>query len=211
LETFEISVKRFDEFADEYANRFNDISAYTSSIDFFCDAINKTNPHILELGCGPGNVTRYLKNKFQKSKIIAIDLSPKMIEIARKEVTDVDFKLMDVREILLLERKFDSIMCSFCLPFLSKNDASKLIADCASMLTSGGVIYISTMEGDESEAGFEPTSFSGDSKIYFNYHNQKIVEQDLLNNGFQIIQSRRQDYFEPNGNILTDLIIIGKR
>jgi hypothetical protein len=56
MDAFGISVKRFDEFAEEYAKRFMDISSYKSSIDMFCDLIIGNQPKILELGCGPGNV-----------------------------------------------------------------------------------------------------------------------------------------------------------
>ena len=39
MDTFDLSVKRFDEFAKEYAERFMDIDSYRSCIDGFCDLI----------------------------------------------------------------------------------------------------------------------------------------------------------------------------
>lgn len=211
MDSFEISVQRFDEFAEEYAKRFMDIGSYRSSIDMFCDLIISNKPKILELGCGPGNVTRYIKNRFSASEYIAVDLAPKMIEIAKHQVKDIDFRVMDARSILSLNIKFDAIMCSFCLPFLSVLDTQKLIADCSEKLVNNGVIYLSTMEGDESKAGFETTSFSGDSKVYFNYHKQQDIETVLLNNGFTVKQINRQKYFEPDGSVLIDLIFIATK
>ena len=209
MNTFTTSVQRFNEFALEYAERFMVIDSYLTSIDKFCDLISTDHPHILELACGPGNITRYIKQRFPASEFIAIDLAPKMIDIARQQVKGVDFRLMDVRDISMFDTTFDAIMCSFCLPFLSKSDTHKLLADCALKLKRNGVIYLSTMEGDESKAGFEPTSFSGDAKVYFNYHQQKDLEKALLDNGFRIEDFKRQDYNEPDGSVLTDLIFIG--
>jgi SAM-dependent methyltransferase len=209
MDAFDISVKRFDEFAIEYAERFNDINAYLLSIDHFCDLIKKDDPKILELACGPGNVTRYIRHRFPESEYMAIDLAPNMIDIARQQITGVDFEIMDVRLISTIKTKFDAIMCAFCLPFLSGEDACNLIADCAGQLNDNGVIYISTMEGDESKAGFETTSFTGNSKVFFNYHELHILEKALLENGFLINDIRRQDYIEPNGTTLIDLILIG--
>jgi len=209
MDTFDISVKRFDEFASAYAEKFKIVDAYRPSIDRFCDLIVGNKPGILELGCGPGNVSQYIKNKFPDSEYIAVDLAPNMIDIAKQQVKGVDFMVMDVRKISTFNTKFDAIMCSFCLPFLSKSDTYKLITDCADRLKENGAIYISTMEGDESKAGFETTSFSGDSEIYFNYHKQKDIEKALLENGFIIEGFTRQDYVESDGSVLIDMIFTG--
>lgn len=211
MEAFENSVKRFNEFASEYADKFMNIDLYQKHLDKFCSFIGNKQPKILELACGPGNVTRYLKQRFPDSVFIAIDLAPCMIDIAKQIVSGVDFRVMDVRYIKTLDLKFDSIMCSFCLPFLSKSDTDQLFSDCSEKLAKNGVLYISTMEGDESKAGYESTSFSGDSKVYFNYHMQVDLEKSLVRNGFSIEYSYHQDYVESDGNTLIDLIMIAKK
>ena len=208
MKNFDLSVQRFDEFAAEYAQRFMALNTYSDSIDRFCDWIGSEHPRILELGCGPGNVTRLLKLRFPESQITAIDLAPQMIEIANNNLPDVDFIVMDVRDISIIPVKFDAIMCSFCLPFLSKADSVKLISDCAERLVSGGVLYVSTMEGNEERAGFETTSFSGNAEIYFNYHRQADLEQAFVQSGFEIRQAKLQDYIEPDGSATTDMIFI---
>jgi trans-aconitate methyltransferase len=211
MENFDLSVQRFDQFAAEYAQRFMDMNAYSDSIDRFCNSIVNPGPKILELACGPGNITRLLKSRFPVSQITAIDLAPQMIEIARKHLPDVDFRVMDVRNISTIPAKFDAIMCSFCLPFLSKTDSEKLILDCADRLVLGGVLYVSTMEGNEERAGFEPTSFSGIEEIYFNYHQQKNLEDAFLKAGFEIRQSKLQDYIERGGYTTIDMIFIATK
>ena len=209
MENFELSVQRFDEFADEYAKRYMNLEAYSDSIDMFCNLIRTNKPKILELGCGPGNVTKLLKIRFPQAQIMAIDLAPNMIAIARQQLPDVDFKIMDVRTILSISEKFDAVMCSFCLPFLSTMDAQKLITDCAYLLNQGGVLYLCTMEGNESDAGFEATSFSGDAKIYFNYHTRQDLQDALSASGFKISHLKLQNYPEPDGRVTIDMIFIG--
>lgn len=211
MENFDLSVKRFDEFAHEYAQRFKDMESYSDSIDAFCNLIKVDRPRILELGCGPGNVTRLLKSRFPGARITAIDLAPTMIEIARQQFPEVDFRVMDVRDISSLAGNFDAVMCSFCLPFLSKADALQLIKDCAEKLVEGGSIYISTMEGQESDAGFETTSFSGGAEVYFNYHVKQDLQDALIDSGFEITHLKLQDYPEPDGRKTIDMIFVGKR
>ncbi len=211
MDKFEISVNRFDEFASEYAERFMNIDSYQKHFDEFSDMIESNQPKILELACGPGNVTKFLKQRFPDSEIIAIDLAPRMIGIAKQTVCGVDFRVMDVRDIKSLEMKFDAIMCSFCLPFLSKTDTEKLISDCSEMLNKNGVLYLSTMEGDETKAGFETTSFSGNSEVYFNYHRKEDLEKSLIKSGFSIDYNTHQDYIESDGSISIDLIMIARK
>ena len=211
MENFEVSVQRFDEFAEEYASRFESVDGYIEQLSFFADQINIERPSIIELACGPGNVTKFLKNRFPGSRILAVDLAPKMIDLARKVLTDVDFRVMDVRDISAISEKFDAVMCSFCLPFLSKDDSAKLIADCFSLLNSGGVIYLSTMEGDEERAGFEKTSFSGSAEVYFNYHEQADLEKAFESNGFKVVRLHRQNYLEPDGSVTVDLVFIAQK
>ena len=211
MDKFEISVKRFDEFASEYAERFKDINSYQKHFEEFCNLIENKNPKILELACGPGNVTCFLKQRFPDSEIIAIDLAPRMIGIAKQTVCGVDFRVMDVRDIKSLDMKFDAIMCSFCLPFLSKSDTDKLISDFSDMLNKKGVLYLSTMEGDETKAGFETTSFSSNSEVYFNYHRKEDLEKSLIKSGFSIDYNTHQDYIESDGSISIDLIMIARK
>lgn len=211
MENFELSVQRFDEFAEEYASRFDNVSGYFNQLSWFVSQVKTSSPAILELACGPGNVTKFLKNHFPESRILAVDLAPKMIEIARKALPEVDFRVMDVRDISVISEKFDAVMCSFCLPFLSKDDAAKLIADCSALLNPGGVIYLSTMEGDENRAGFEKTSFSGDSEVYFNYHRQADLQEAFEKAGFTLLCLDRQDYQEPDGSVTVDLIFVAEK
>ncbi|HNX56910.1 MAG TPA: class I SAM-dependent methyltransferase [Prolixibacteraceae bacterium] len=211
MENFDVSVQRFDEFAEEYASRFENVNSYLNQLFWFVNQVKTANPAILELACGPGNVTKFLKNHFPESRILAVDLAPKMIEIARKALPDVEFRVMDVRDISVIAEKFDAVMCSFCLPFLSKEDAAKLIADSSALLNPGGVIYLSTMEGDESRAGYEKTSFSGDSEVYFNYHRQTDLQEAFEKSGFKILKLDRQDYLEPDGSLTVDLIFVAEK
>ncbi|MBN1115752.1 MAG: class I SAM-dependent methyltransferase [Bacteroidales bacterium] len=96
MNTFEISVKRFDEFASEYAARFMNVDSYHEHFDKFCTLFECKNPSILELACGSGNVTKYIRQRFPDSDIIALDLAPGMIEIAKNTVAGVDFRVMNV-------------------------------------------------------------------------------------------------------------------
>ena len=203
-----IAVSIFDYHAKDYQARFMEFDLYNDSFDVFCNALPKANASILELGCGPGNITRYLLKKRPDFKILGTDLAPNMLALARINNPTAEFKELDCRDILSLGTTYDGIMCGFCLPYLSKEEALQLIADAAKTLHPKGVLYLSTMEDDYSNSGWK-TGSSG-KEIYMHYHQADYLTAKLEASGFEVIDLRRKDFPETNGTITTDLLIVGQ-
>lgn len=182
---------------------------YDDTYDAFCEEVSVENATILEMGCGPGNITKYLLNKRPGFRIEGIDISPNMIELAKTNNPTADFKIMDCREIHKLKNKFNGIICGFCFPYLSKFDSSKLIKDCTTLLTDKGVLYLSFVEGEYLKSGFQLTS-SGD-RTYFYFYTLDNVAKELKDSGFKIIKSFSKNYKNNLGTEeIHTVIIAGK-
>lgn len=97
------------------------------------------------------------------------------------------------------------------MPYLSKNECAKLIADSKDLLHKGEILYFSTMEDDYNKSGFETTSFTGQDRVYIYYHQEDYLKDCLNQNGFEVMELVRKDYPEPDGTFLTDLIMIAKK
>ncbi len=199
----------FNHYAIDYQNKFMNVDLYQHSFDLFCNNIPKGNAEILEIACGPGNITKYLLNIRPDFKILGIDLAPNMIELARINNPEAKFEVMDCRDIGLLPNKYDAIMCGFCLPYLSKEESVKLINDATLQLKSDGVLYISTMEDDYNKSGIQTNSY-GD-QIYMYFHQSDYLTQALQANGFKIIDLTRQDYPTQGETKTTDLLILARK
>ena len=196
----------FNKYANAYQDKFMDLDLYNDSFDIFCSSIAKENAGILEIACGPGNITRYLLKKRPDFKILGIDLSPNMIDLAKTNNPAAAFQLMDGRNISTLHKKYDGVMCGFGLPYLSKEEAVQFIGDAAGLLNPGGILYLSTMEDDYGKSGFKSSS-SGD-QMYIHYHQADYLTAALKENGFKIIDLRRKDYPEQDGTTTIDLLIV---
>lgn len=201
----------FDQYAIEYQNKFMDMDLYHDTFDLFCEAIKKENADVLEIACGPGNITKYLLKKRRGFKILGIDLSAMMIELAKINNPAAEFQKMDCRDVSSIDGKFDAIICGFCLPYLSKEESFKLISDVSGLLNQGGIFYLSTMEDDYSKSGFKAPSSGGTQEMYIHYHEADYLTDALSGNGFNIIKLQRKDYPEENGTTTKDLIIITKK
>lgn len=198
----------FNKLANVYQDKFMDVSLYHDSFDRFCHHIQKGKATVLELACGPGNITKYLLQKRPDLKILATDLSPNMIELGKINNPTAEFQLLDFRDIKNLDKKFDAIMCGFGLPYLSKEEAIQFIQDANQQLNENGILYISTMEDDNSKSGFK-TGSTGDS-MYQNFHQANYLTEAFENNGFKIIHLDRKEYIH-NEQQTTDLIIIATK
>jgi len=199
------AVEVFNRRASDYAQRYMDVTLYADTLDIFCDSL-KPKARLLELACGPGNITRYLLDKRPDLDISATDLAPNMIAIASKNNPKAKFSLGDMRNLNSEFGSFDAILCGFGLPYLTKDEAITLIIDLPKMLNPGGIIYLSTMEGSYEASAIQQSS-DGKDQMFIHFHEAGYLTDALQKAGFQIIAEKRQD-FPAHNNI--DLILIAQ-
>lgn len=80
---------------------------YWNSITKYCDYFIHDEYSVLEIGCGTGELIANVKG----NRKLGIDFSEKMIDEARKQFPEADFKVMEA-ENLELDEKFDVIILS---------------------------------------------------------------------------------------------------
>jgi 2-polyprenyl-3-methyl-5-hydroxy-6-metoxy-1,4-benzoquinol methylase len=199
----------FDKSAKIYQNKFMDVSLYAEPFKLFFDNINLDNASILDIACGPGNITKYLLDQRPDFDVLGIDLSPKMLSLAQANNPKAKFQLMDCREIDKIEQKFDGITCGFCLPYLTREEAIELIVNVSKLLKPEGVFYLSTMEENDDNKSRYQISSTGD-QVYVNYHQEHYLSKALRENNFEIINLKRFSSPDKDNLMITDLVLVGK-
>lgn len=208
MDKYEITFKTWNKVAKLYQEKFMNLTLYDDTYDAFCKELLKVNPKVLEIGCGPGNVTKYLLSKRPDFAILGIDVASNMIDLAMQNNPDAIFEVMDVRGIDRLKEEYDGIVCGFCLPYLSREDIFKLIRDSKDLLSENGILYLSFVEGEYSQSGFQYGS-SGD-KTYFYYHQEENLLSNLKENGFETIGIEYKQYKKSDGTE-THTILLAKK
>ncbi len=92
---------------------------------------------VVELGCGPGNATALLADRFPKARIVGIDSAPDMLTRARRSLPQITFLEADLRDYVPHDPP-DLIFANAVLQWLP--DHATLLPRLARMLKPGGCL-----------------------------------------------------------------------
>lgn len=198
----------WNKIAQLYQDKFMDLDLYDDTYAAFCELL-PGQAKVLELGCGPGNITRYLLNKRPDLQLDATDVAPNMVALAQQNNPAAHCSVLDCRQLNAVRARYDAIVCGFCIPYLSEEDVEKLIGDCARILNEKGTLYFSFVEGAPERSGYQ-TGSSGD-RIYFYYHDLNKLLQLLGENAFKTVSVDHKSYARNDGsNELHTIVIAAK-
>jgi trans-aconitate 2-methyltransferase len=92
-----------------------------------------------DLGCGPGNSTELIVERFPNARVVGLDNSPAMVDSARKRLPKVEFELADAST-WAPEQPPDLIYANATLQWLPAHE--KLVPRLFSLLAPGGVLAV---------------------------------------------------------------------
>jgi trans-aconitate 2-methyltransferase len=93
----------------------------------------------VDLGCGPGNSTEVLRERYPGALIVGVDSSADMIEAARERIPDIDFEIADLRY-WRADGPFDVILANAVLQWLPDHEA--LLPALIARLKPGGALAV---------------------------------------------------------------------
>lgn len=189
---YEQTSEAYNALAGIYAEKFSDVSTYAAGIDRFIKDLPQ-NAKVLEPGCGPGNCTRYLLEKRPDLEILGTDVAPNMLTIAQENNPSAVFSLMDYRDLDQIETLFDGVFCSFVIPYLHKEDNRRMMSVFRDLLPSGGLLYLSFIEGGYDNSAYQ---WSSDRRYqtFVHYYTQGFFEGLLTEIGFDPVETFKSLY-----------------
>ena len=197
------AVHVYNQIAEDYANVFSEPSEH---IDEFLELL-PTNGKILDVGCGNGVDCMYVKNK--GFKIVGVDMSEKMLDIARSKYPEIEFRLGDMRSLQFDQNEFDGIIASCSLIHIPKKDIPKTLGQFTRFLKHGGAIYIQLQSGTSEEV-FVDEPFKPDEKLFVNVISPDEIELLLHNAGFKIVHKHEIQSLKKEELDYTHLIVIAR-
>ena len=201
------AIKKYDEIAEEYhktrtskkGNFFNQFLEMPTTLELIGNVEGK---NILDFGCGSGI---YAKSLTKKGAIVkGFDISPKMLDIAKKENPKLDLRIGSGNKIPFNE-KFDIVIAPLVLHYLK--DWNKVFKEIKRVLKTNGYFVFSTTNpvleivGNINSNGkkielFEIENYFDEKKMYKKWKSIKMplyhktyetIIKTIIKNNFEIV------------------------
>jgi SAM-dependent methyltransferase len=198
----EIHTATYDALADEYESRTDDLTSVTKEAVEWMAQYLPEDGKILDLGCGVGLATSFfIKKGFE---LVCLDISPKMIEYARKRNSRADFFQDDFLTVNF-DSKFDGVFAFAFIHLFPKDIAQEVLGKIYGILKQNGIFYVGSTKSENSTEGYEiKKDYEGKYKRYRKHWTKEELRSVLENSGFTIVDIK--DYADPFGKIWMDFI-----
>lgn len=187
----------YNEVAEEYVERlFNELEHKPLDrelLDRFA-AEMETRGAVCEVGCGPGQVARYLHER--GVKIFGLDLSPRMVEQARRLNPDIEFKEGNMLALDLADASLSGIVAFYAIVNLTREEVRAALREGCRVLKPGGLLLIAFHVG--SEVIHLDEMWGKQVSIDFFFFETEEVKTDLQDAGFVVEATIER---EPYANV----------
>ena len=170
------TIKYYDNIAEEYFKSSAAVVIENKIGEFIKSLFGKK---VLDVGCGPGHDTNYLRGK--GIDCTGIDLSEEMIKIAKKNFGG-EFEIMDALNLRFENNCFDGLWCSSIFVHIAKEDLPKILDGFRKVLKNDGSLGIITVQKQK------VIKNKSDTRAYIMYGKSEL-ENYLRKGGYKIIVS----------------------
>jgi SAM-dependent methyltransferase len=186
----------YDRVADAYAEAiFNELEGKPFDRDLlkrFAAATAGRGP-VCDMGCGPGQVARFMRD--MGVDVLGLDLSPGMLDQARRLNPDILFRVGDMTALDLDDGSLRAITAFYAIVNLNGELRHRVFREMARVLAPEGLLLLAFHVGrevlDEEELWGRPIDMS------FYLLDPDTVEADLKTVGFAIEEVTIRDPYPP--------------
>ncbi len=172
----DVNKKTYNAIADFYVKEASLDHEDKTYLDSFLKTVSGNK--ILDLGCGPGILSKYLSNLGYD--VTGVDFAEQMISIARGIVPDTKFIVSDVAS-LELDDKFDGIVLAHFLIHFSKEENIQILNKLHTLMNPDASLFIQFSANLTPGIQDEPLDDTGKLKMWrYSYDEDSMLE--LLDN-----------------------------
>jgi SAM-dependent methyltransferase len=187
----------YDRIADEYARRlFNELEHKPLDcklLDRFAAQMAGRGP-ACDVGCGPGQVARYLRDA--GIEVFGLDLSPRMLEAARKLNPDISFRQGDMLALDLPDGELAGIAAFYAIVNIPLASLPRVFQEMERVLQLGGLLLLAFHIGDE--VLHEEELWGRAISMDFFLFKPDVIRQQLEQAGFAVEEVIEREPYAPD-------------
>jgi SAM-dependent methyltransferase len=187
----------YDQVAPEYAEKFKDEMDHKpfdrDCLDRLAEDVGSLGP-ICDLGCGPGQIARYLHRKGVPT--LGVDLSPRMVAEAQRLNPQIDFHQGDMLARPDADNSWGGIAAFYCIIHIPREKIVDAFREMKRVLKPAGLLLLTFHIGDEikhlDEWWEKPVNLD------FAFFQPEEMEKWLMEAGFELVETLIR---EPNPEV----------
>lgn len=144
----------------------------------------KAMNRVLDLGSGSGITAKFLID--HGLKVLGVDISPDMVNLARKQAPMGCFRCCDMTKLTYPERSLEGICSFFSFLHLPKETTKKMIENSFKWLGPGGIFAVTVVRGGGQ--GLCENFMGKKISVFLSYYKRKEFTKMLKSAGFTIIK-----------------------
>ncbi|MBK8980829.1 MAG: class I SAM-dependent methyltransferase [Ignavibacteria bacterium] len=186
----------YDRTAENYADKFIDELSHKRLDRILLSSFaaeNMNSGKLIDLGCGPGQTTKYLYD-CGMTDILGVDISAKMIKAAKKINPKVSFETADMLNLKYPEKSFGSAVAIYSIVHFDLGHVKKAFREISRILNDKGQLLLSFHIGEEEIVHLD-NFLEHPVNIDFHFFETYEITDLLTETGFEIQDEiERQPY-----------------
>jgi ubiquinone/menaquinone biosynthesis C-methylase UbiE len=156
-------------------------------LDLFAEMTLAVGVEVADVGCGTGRLLPYLASRGLSPR--GVDLSPGMVEVARREHPGFAYEVADLRELPFEDASLAGAVCWFSLIYLAPNARARAFAELARVVKPGGYLVTAFKHGDGTLHRNGPGSRVGSLGLDFDRYwlSAREMEDHFAATGFALV------------------------
>lgn len=177
----------FEEYWNEsHRKYFNGKINYDDWLDKYKDILSKAKTSILDLGCGEGNDTLYLKERGYD--VISLDYSKAALDIVKNNIKGSKTVLADISKELPFENNsFDIVIADLSLHYFDKNTTKKILSEIKRILTPHGHLLARVNSTDDINYGANQGTKIEEDFYFVSGYNKRFFTPESAEDLFSLI------------------------
>ncbi|MBI5066269.1 class I SAM-dependent methyltransferase [Candidatus Woesearchaeota archaeon] len=151
-------------------------------------ALLEPNQNVLDIGAGTGELSHEMGTK-HLLKVTAIDLSKKMVKIAKEHYPDLNIQLMNITNLKFPPKSFDAVFANYSLIHIPEQDIVKVLKQIHKVLKFKGYVYFSLQKptSKKQKDGFYDVVYQKQVKLFINLINENEIRKYLNKAKFKVL------------------------